>query len=262
MNIRNKGFSLLEMIGVMAVMAIFAGALAPSVFQVIEEGYQGAEQQSLRSIGESLERYVRSSKSIPSLAAADWASAVADYASLAPQRVLTNEKQFARRLYADPQFFTTTNQAFTGYIQTQGLANAPNSPRLMVVSSLAGNITANLNTHERFTDVWEQTADALIVETKEVMIERVNLAPLFVRMVLNNANSAQTGYVLESGTEAAVAAASGGIDGSRTVYVIAGTRLGLNQSPFPGGATQRQLIVSADDSLRYQLNGSVWAWTD
>ena len=33
----SAGFSLLEMIGVMAVMAILAGALAPSIFQMIEE---------------------------------------------------------------------------------------------------------------------------------------------------------------------------------------------------------------------------------
>ena len=48
------GFSLLELIGVMAVMAILAGALAPSVFQLIEEGYQTAERQSLKTIADAL----------------------------------------------------------------------------------------------------------------------------------------------------------------------------------------------------------------
>ena len=257
-----SGFSLLEMIGVMAVMAIMAGALAPSIFQLIEEGYQDAEAQSLKTISKSLESYIRYEKQIPSVSAAAWTTAVADYASLAPARVLTNDKNFTRRLYADPQFFTTSNQSFTGYTQSQGLAAPPHSPRLMVVSSLAGNINANLNTHERFTDVWEQTNAALIQESKEVFVERINLTPLFVRVVLNNANTAQAGFELEAGTEGAVAAASGGIDGTRTVYVIAGTRIGLNASPFPGGATQRQLIVNTDHSLRYQLDSGSWSWSD
>lgn len=259
---RDQGFSLLEMIGVLAVMAIMAGALAPSVFQLIEEGYQTAEQQNLRTIGQSLVDSVRRDKRIPTLAAGDWTTAVADYASLPPQRVLANDKNFTRRLYADPMFFTSSDQAFAGYTQTQGLATLPFSPRLMVVSSLTGNVSANLNTNVRFTDVWEQTTDSLLVESDTLLVERVNLATLFMRVVLNNANPAQAGYVLEGGTEASVAGAAAGVDGSRTVYVIAGSRLGLNAVPFPGAGMQRQLIVSAENSLRYQLEGSAWAWAD
>ena len=256
------GFSLLEMIGVLAVMGIMAGALALSVFQLIEEGYQTAEQQSLAAIRQSLVDSVRREQAIPNLTPAVWSVAVADYASLPPQRVLDNQKNFTRRFYADPMFFTSSNQAFTGYVQTQGLATMPFSPRMMVISSLTGNITTNLNTNARFTDVWEQAPTAVIVETDSLMIERINFAPLFMRVVLNNANTGQAGYVLEGGGEAAVAAASGGLDGSRTVFVLAGSRLGLNAAPFPGGAMQRQLLVTAENSLRYQLDGSVWNWVD
>lgn len=257
-----RGFSLLEMIGVMAVMAILAGALAPSVFQLIEEGYQSAEQRSMQTISQALQDVARRDKRVPSLASLDWTTAVADYASLPPQRVLVNEKNFNRRLYADPMFFNNSNQAFSGYTQNQGLTARPFSPRLMVVSSLTGNISANLNTNTRFTDVWEQTSDALIVESDTLMIERINLAPLFMRVVLNNANTTQTGFSLEGSAEASVAAASAGVDGSRTIHVISGSMLALNAAPFPGSATQRQLIVSDENSLRYQLEGSAWTWVD
>lgn len=255
-----KGFSLLEMIGVMAVMAIMAGALAPSVFQLIEEGYETAEQQSLQAISESLQKAIVKTQRIPTLAIADWSDMVAQYASLPPQRVVTNDKKFTRRLYADPMFFNASNQSFPGYTQTSGLASEPFSPRLMLVSSLTGSVNANLNSHDRFTDVWEQNVGALLLEDDKLMIERVNLAPLFVRVLLNNANTAQAGFELESGTENAVAAASGGVDGGRTVYVLRGTQIGLNASPYPGGATLRALIADRDFSLRYQLTGASWAW--
>jgi hypothetical protein len=130
----------------------------------------------------------------------------------------------------------------------------------MVVSSLAGGVTANLNTHDRFTDVWEQNVGALLVEDDVLMIERINLAPLFVRILLNNASTSQAGFALEDGSENAVSAASGGVDGVRTLYVLKGTQVGLTSAPYPGGATQRRLIAHQDQSLRYQMAGASWSW--
>ena len=256
------GFSLLEMIGVMAVMAILAGALAPSVFQMLEEGYQGAEAQSMETVAGALRDYVRYTKTIPAANADRWSEAVAEYAGLSPTRVRLNEKNYARRLYIDPDFFGgggTGGDPF--YTQDQGLAVLPVSPRAMFVSDLDSNVSANLNTAVRFDDVWNQTADALIVESKTVFVERINLAPLFKRVILSNANSGQTGYVLEAASEAAVAAASGGSDGVRTIFVMAGSRLSLRAAPFPGSTTQRQLIVSRDMSLRYETDGATWFWS-
>ncbi len=259
---RSLGFSLLEMIGVLSVMAILAGALAPSVFQMLEEAYQDAEQQSLAAIAGSLQGYIKRNQEIPTLANTDWPVAIADYASLSPQRVLVNEKNFNRRLYADPMFFSTSNQSWSGYTQTQGLAAMPNSPRLMLVSNLDGSVTATLNTNTRFSDVWDQTADALLVESDTLQIERINLAPLFVRAVLSNANNSQAGFALEGGAEGSIAAASGGVDGSRTVFVLAGTRLDLNAAPYPGAGLLVRQIVNDDASWRYQTDGFTWAWVD
>ena len=257
-----KGFSLLEMIGVMAVMAIMAGALAPSVFQLIEEGYQDAEEQSLKTIAQALERSISNRKVIPTQNVNDWSNVVADYASLPPQRVSANDKHFSRRMYADPMFFNTSNQNFAGYSQTQGLVVAPHSPRLMLVSSLIGNVSTNLTTHAQFSDVWEQTADAQIVESKTLKIERINLNSLFVRVVLTNASTQQTGFALEGATEGAIAANSSGVDGARSIYVLAGTHVVLNAAPYPGGTGLRQFIVRDQKSLRYELQGSAWTWVE
>ena len=255
-----RGFSLLELIGVMAIMAILAAALAPSVFRMIEDSYQDAEATSLTTIATSMAHYIRRDKTIPTQTLSTWSAAVADYASLAPQNVTDNPKGFQRRLYVDPQFFTTANQNFPGYTQTNGLTQAPNSPRMMFVSNLEGSVTANITTGTQFEAVWSQAGSPSIVETKTLLIERLNLAQVFMRVILSNANSAQAGYQLEGATVAAVPGAVGGSDGTRTVFLIADTRLQLNASPFPIGGLLRQLIVDEELSMRYELVGANWAW--
>lgn len=255
-----RGFSLLEMIGVMAVMAILAGALVPSVFQLIEEGYQAAEKESMAAIAGSLRSHIVQNKSIPTSDSRTWATAVAEYAAMAPIRVLKNDKGFTRVLYFDPRFFTSVDSRFGGYNQTLGLATKPVSPRLMIISSLSGEVSANLSSAEAFSQVWDQGPKLLIEESKSLFIERVNLGSLFLRVVLNNAHKSQVGYVLEDGSEGPVAGISGAADGSRTVWVLAGTALSLNVAPYPGGITQRQTIISVARSMRYQFDGSDWYW--
>lgn len=257
----NAGFSLLEMIGVMAVMAILAGALAPSIFQMIEEGYQGAEAQSMDTISGALEAYITYNKTIPSQKQDKWTAAVADYAGLSPNRVRLNDKNFERKLFMDPKFFAGGGGGGDPFfMQGQGLSAMPSSPRILLISSLDGEVKVKLTNKSQFDKVWDQDKGAKVLESKTVFIERINLAPAFKRVVLSNANASQSGFVLEAGSEGAVAGASGGSDGVRTLYVLVGSKLSLRAAPFPGGATQRQLIVDRDMSLRYETDGVTWYW--
>lgn len=257
-----QGFTLMELIGVMAIMAILAGALAPQVFRLLDEGFQSAEEKSLATIGQSLERSIRSTHQIPAPAVASWTAAVASYASLPQESVRLNAKNFERRLYVDPNFYSTANATFPGYQQTVGLASQPFSPRVMVISNLDGNVNTNLNTGAAFEAVWSQTGTPPIVESASLLIERLHLAPLFHRVLLQNAAAQQAGYRLEGGTEGAIAAAASGIDGSRTLWVLSGSQMALTAAPFPGGATLRQLIVDRQLSLRYEDSSGTFRWSD
>ncbi|HAC34818.1 MAG TPA: hypothetical protein DCF45_09900, partial [Gammaproteobacteria bacterium] len=49
-----KGFALIEVIGVIAVMAILAGAMAPFLLQVLDRGEGDAEQAALEAIAEGI----------------------------------------------------------------------------------------------------------------------------------------------------------------------------------------------------------------
>ncbi len=257
-----RGFTLLELIGVLAVMAILAGALAPNLITLLDEGYETAERDSLRTIADSLERSIRSTKTIPSALASEWSTSIAQFSSFSATRVLENDKGCARRLYIDPRFLTTTDQAFGSFAQDQGLGTPPVSPRMMLVSRLDGTLSTALSTHAQFEAVWEQTSAAALVESKKLLIQRIHLAPLFHRVILSNSNSQLVSYQLENQSEAAIAAANSVSDGTRTFYALTDTRLTLRAAPYPGGAVLLQRIIDSDTSLRYQFNGTNWVWVD
>ncbi len=257
-----NGFTLLELIGVMAVMAILAGALAPGVIEMIDDAYETAEVTSLQTVGDSLSEYVLATKRVPTTTPADWSAAVASVAALSPTKVLENQRGHQRRLYVDRRFFSNTEANFVGYQQDLGLASPPVMPRMLLVSNLDGAVTTNLTTHAAFQAVWDQDAGAALLETDRLLIERVNLLPLFHRVVLNNSSTNQAGYRLESGTEGGVAASTGVVDGSRSLWVLDQSQLSLHGDPFPGAGLQRQLIVTADRALRYELRAGVWQWVN
>lgn len=54
---KNKGFSLVELIVVIALMAVLVGVLAPVLVRYVEKARQGTDIQNLDSVVDSLEAY-------------------------------------------------------------------------------------------------------------------------------------------------------------------------------------------------------------
>lgn len=255
-----RGFSLLELIAVMAILAILAGTLAPSVFRAIDEGFASAEATNLTAMAESLEAYVLDTKRVPSRTTADWSAAIAGYMGVPLNRVERNERDFSRGVYFDPRFMTTTDVAFPGFTQSLGLGAAPNSPRVMIVSNLQADAPAAPTTFAAFDSIWNQTGTPGVVESKMVKIERLNLRDIWHRVLLTNDNGAAAGFRLEAGSQGSVAGAAG-TPGTETRWVIEGTRLGLFSHSYPSGSLQSEVIARSDLSFNYGLDGAVWRWS-
>lgn len=257
---RESGFSLLEIIGVLAIMGVMAGAIAPSVFQMIDEGRAAAEEKSLQSLGEALERYVTSNRRVPAPSAGNWDQALAEFSALPQPRIAENDLGFRRSLYLDPEFLDSGAGSFNGMIQSLGVAAEPFSPRAMIATNLKSNVPTGLPDAAEFASVWNQSAGALLEEDEDLKIERVNLARVFHRIVFANASNGVIGYSLETGPVGSIPAASGGSDGQLTRWVIAGTRLNLHTAPFPSGPTERAIVVRGDLGVRYESDGATWSW--
>lgn len=259
-NRRQKGFTLMELIGVMAVLAILSAAMAPSVFELIDDAYAKQEQANLNALAEDLTTLLRTEQVLPSSNRAAWSSALAAISDLPVAKVLSNPRGHRRTLYFDPQFFTSSDSNFSGYSQTDGLSTQPPSPRAMFISDLNRNAPQPAMTSAVFNDIWDQAPGALVVESNDVKIARLNMSGEFHRVVLVNAATSQTGFSLENGTRSAIAANNGTTDGIVTRYVISGSQLELYGTPYPTGSLTTASVVSRAEGFRYVTNGTLWFW--
>lgn len=254
------GFTLIEMIGVLSIIAILASVIAPSVFKDIKRARQDKEGQTLSVFATHLERFIVDNKRIPSPSLNDWTAAIAEQSSLPVENIANNEKNFRRGYFVDPRFFTTSDTNFPGYIQTGGMASAAVSPRIMLVSLLTGHAPNPPTKSEDFDDIWDQTTDAKLVEGPDIKIARLNLRSIFARLVLTNENTDQPGYQLENGARNSVPAADASGDGLLTRYVIRNTRVSLFGNPFLSGNLDQVLLLDDEKAYAYQLLGSNWIW--
>ncbi len=255
-----QGFTILELIGAMAIIAILAAVLAPSVTDGIDRAYAAQEEGNVRSLMNALEQHVLQNKQIPRETVADWTAAIAAYADLGGDDVAFNPRGYQRRLYVDPQFFSSSEAVFPGYTQTAGLTSRPYSPRLMLVSDLTRNAPNPPRTAADFSAIWDQTAGAVVLEGTKVKVERLNLAGHFHRLLLINSHSQQPAYALESGSSIPVPAAFSGVDGTLTRYVLTSSRLSVFFSPYPSGSSNTSTLIAEDMAVHYTTDGSTWFW--
>ncbi len=249
-----RGFSLLEMIAVLAIMSILASSMAPNVIASIDRAMNDAERSNLDTMADSLVTYIERTKSIPSARPSDWSAAIAAYGDETQGQILQNKKRYRRVLYVDPAFFSKSGGRFKGYQQDTGLSAQPASPRMMLVSVMSGNAPSAPTSSKAFDDIWNQTDNAGLKESDDVIIKRINLARQFHRVTLTNRNTSQAGYRIENGNQAPIPAASNGGEGSVTRYVLSNSQIKLYDQTFPSGSLLATLTVN--DETFYQLGGS------
>lgn len=257
---RNAGFTLMELIGVMAILAILAAVLAPSLTDGIDRAYAAREAESLKNLSEALEQHVLTSRSIPRQTPAVWSAAVASYTDLGVNDVLLNPRGFRRAMYVDPQFFSATEVTFPGYTQNAGVASRPFSPRIMLVSDLTRDAPGAPSTAAGFAAIWDQTAGAGVVEGDKVKVARLNLAGRFHRLLLVNSSPQQPAFALEGGSVTPVPGAVGGVDGMIERYVLDRTQLSVFFGPFPAGGLNTRTLVGSDIAFHYRTDGTAWYW--
>jgi prepilin-type N-terminal cleavage/methylation domain-containing protein len=189
------GFTLIEMIGVLAIMTVLASVMTPNLLHSIERTAVRAEADNLRALGEEMKLYLRDNAAMPSTAVPptvpNWTTQLATYSSLSSADILTNRRQMARLYVTDP---VAANQR----------ALLISSMRTGVALPTYGNVSTN------FTAVWN-TADGAVPVTagwgawnagniEYLVIERVSLAAVYrtdlqtFNVTLNNHGAVTTSY--------------------------------------------------------------------
>lgn len=228
-----RGYSLIEITGVLTIIAILSAALVPSVLRQLDELTRRQEADHLSTLAQGLREYILSTRQIPAPATAF--SNVAQQLGWSLYNVATNSRRQARLLLVDPNFQVgDTTAATLPYVQgLYGVSNVSNV-RMMWVSSLAGplpGILSNPGTNAAtvFNLVWDTPEGvtpfgwAWDGDWNNILVQRVNLGTLFTQVILNN-NWYQTGRFSIDDTNTHVALPSNPYSG----FYLLRTVLGLH----------------------------------
>lgn len=191
-----KAFTLIEFVGVLAVLSILALVLVPVVIRHLDIAAVQTETATLNSISNAIVASVLRNDQIPG--SNTWFAAPANSLALSPASITSNPRNFARAYLIDPGgwFGSVTlpyNQPPAGTIIT-------NSARIMIVSSLSADLPG-ASSPANFADIWN-TVPGTIPSTwtgwpgrgDDLLIARLNLQPLFCQLLLVNRDTNTAAY--------------------------------------------------------------------
>jgi prepilin-type N-terminal cleavage/methylation domain-containing protein len=243
------GFTLIEFIGVLAVIAIIACAVVASVIRRIDQATRDRETQDLSTLAQGLVQATKVDKRIPAVTGIP--AVIANYRGLALSQVTTNARRFGRVIVVKSDISGNDLQS-TAYVQSNTVPTTrPTSVRVMFLSTLAQPALPSVSSSD-FDSIWN-TPEGVVpsaLGTRDVYdlkIQRLDFANRFHRVHLQNKDVNPALYTFNTNSYSTVP-----IGSIRTVYVLEESALNLY-----GSATNLQLreILIEDNSFVYQ-NGS------
>lgn len=201
-----RAFTLLELIGVLAVIAITLAIVMPPIIQRLKLAAAERESETLQRLAGGFNGHVLRNKKVPN--ETQWAEAIATELGLQTGEVKVNPRRVERVFLIDPALRIGAANGTLPYTQTNGgsqVEPASGSWRLMIVSSMDAAypipVSSGVGEAASFNNIWN-TADGAVPagwpaawqnHGDELKIQRINLAPLFKRLILTSQDSPASG---------------------------------------------------------------------
>lgn len=203
-------FSLIELIGVLAVIAILATVIFTVTIKSLDRVANDQELAQLQTINQALRSSILRNGYIPkAYGTSNWVQMVAQEMGSDEASVSANGRRLPRYLLIDPAIqiggIGATVMATNGYRQTPPGSAAPTNPRLLILSSIGVPLPAAISngvpaSSADFDGIWNAADGALPTGSawtswkgvNDLKINRVNLQPLFVHLYLRLTNSVVT----------------------------------------------------------------------
>lgn len=248
------------MVAVLAILAILAGAIVPTVSRSIRDARADAERKTLETIADLVRDQVRRNGNIPS--AASWAATLAVLSDVPVARLSQNPDGWSRAYIPDPAWtpVSTRPVGAGGWTQTPATGDlvvaAPANARILVISDLDADAQAACQnmTAVQFAAVWDESAAAPAgcVASAVRTLVRINLSSEFVQVVRNVSaplGPPAPGWTFGGNAAAAVSFAA---TGSTARWHLRGSRLGLVAGPSVVG----EIVLREPVSVTW--DGTVW----
>ena len=246
------GFTMIEMLGVLAVIVLLAAVAAQNVLESVKTARRDTEVSTMATLAAAFRTTIVENKSIP--AAADWSDPVYTELAIASSKVATNASGWQRVMLFDPAFRVGTNSASVPpYTQGNSGSLEPVSPRVVLLSSLLWTLPTLGNDAVTFSNIWATPrygvpagwASSWGTSCPDLRIERMNLRDLFCCVVLENLDASNAApYSLDTNGAASVPARQ-----RRQMWVIKTTVLNLN---YTNNSLQAREYITDDVSYTYE----------
>ena len=271
----NKAFSLIEIIGVIAIMAIAAAVIMPNLSQRVSRMNGEKEDKTLDVIGEGLIRYIQTYQIIPG--ANTWIANIASMTGLTTnevRRVNPNDSTTARVYLIHPSFApsTTSGGTFADPLWTQSEVGASTvtSARILVISVHKTGLALPVSSGKAsstsvFDAIWDWTLDASTEAPPSgwssawtgngeyLHVERINLTPLFQRVTLSNSEYPDVVPYYQLGSAAMSAFSS---NASMDAYFLVNSMLRFYKDDANGNDLDISHSVSGTANFAY--DGTQW----
>jgi prepilin-type N-terminal cleavage/methylation domain-containing protein len=252
-----EAFSLIELIGVMAILAVLAAAAGPTFIKRIDYAAKTEEKKTLTTLTNALVAGCLANKQITN--AANMPYVIAQVLNCSLAQVTVNARGFTRLIITDPAL--SISGAGLPYAQgTAGASTPPSNGRAVIVSTIAKALPAITPDAAEFAEIWNTAADAIpsVLSSwggrgEDLIIERVNFAPMFCKLLLKNVDPSPDAipnrgyYSLQDYGIVYV-----GPTNQFSAYYMDGTLLTLYRSGGAYADRDTREILHADISFLYQ----------
>ena len=236
----SQGFTLVELIGVLAILAILASFIAPSVINQLRGARRDAEDQQLVNIAQGIELYLRQTRSFP----ANLAVLSPDYVPASSGQLNNNANGFLRYYFVQPNI--------SGYTNVAGLDPAALADsRFLLITDLTQNANPTIITDAEFETWWDTDETG----TPDLKIHRGHVGHLFHLLSLS-ADGAGGSYEID-GT---ATDSGGGTLALHTRYHVTGTSIELDEADTFATA-ETQFTMTAEAGYQFDPDcpgGSQW----